>query len=709
MDKSIRQMFYDDSVDKQLIITYPETGTNLTNAEFQLETMTVIEAICDEQELRFGCCVASSFEITVLDTVESFKGKTMNVAIRLERALKDYDIGKYKVYSDKPTADRRYRQITAYDAMYDILNTDVAAWYKGLTFPMTLRQFRNSFCAYFGVEQEEITLINDDMTVEMTIDPGELPGRTVIEAICELNGCFGHITRAGKLRYVILKQMVEGLYPADDLYPSDNLYPADPIGTTELSRNTYISCEYEDFIVQHIDKLQIRQEENDIGAISGIGDNGYVIEDNFLVYGKSAADLQTIADRVLSVIAGVWYRPAQIEACGNPCLEVGDGLLLYTSQETIYTYILSRTLKGIQALRDSYTAEGEEYRTGQVNGIMKSIIQLKGKSNVLTRTVEEMRLQMRDIEKGLSNDIKITASGLQAEITRASKAEENLSNRIRVTADGLDAEIKRASEKEGTLSNDIKITAEVLQAEIKRASDQEGELSTKINAAASGLEVEVNRAKGVEQNLSAQVKVHAEEIDLRVSKGDVSAQLSVESDQVTIKGNRFALEADNCSISADGTITAKNAVMNGSFKSVGADGSYTEISSGKIEFYNEVLKKSGYIKGVGDYLTIDADMLRVTGSLFASRIYATDGVTWNSGYVKSISTTTKSLGSRTALTSATLSVTKDYVKGTITDVSLTTLTTSVAEAPSVVDSFVTGVTSTGGSLVTTSGIVTLMT
>ena len=83
MEKSIQQMFYDDSVDKQLIITYSGSGTTLTNAEFQSETMTVTESICDEQELRFGCCNASSFEIKVLDTAENFKGKKMRVSILL--------------------------------------------------------------------------------------------------------------------------------------------------------------------------------------------------------------------------------------------------------------------------------------------------------------------------------------------------------------------------------------------------------------------------------------------------------------------------------------------------------------------------------------------------------------------------------------------------------------------------------------------------
>lgn len=383
VDYKYKDIYNDTSVSKKMQIECSD-GSVLNEEDWKGESAELTERLCSESEISFGRCEASTFKLRVRERVVPLAGKKISVSVTLEGADEaPFMMGVYKVDSDVPTADRRYRDIVAYDAMYDILNTDVAAWYNSLTFPITLRQFRDSFCNYAGVEQEEITLINDDMVVEKTIDPGELPGKTVIEAICEINGCFGHIGRNGKLRYVVLEQMIEGVYPADDLYPSDDLYPADPMGTTEVSRSNYISCQYEDFICQHIDKLQIRQEENDIGAISGTGNNCYIIEDNFLVYGKSAAELQTIADNVLSVIGVVWYRPAQVEARGNPCLEVGDGILLHTTREDVYTYILQRTLKGIQALRDSYTAEGEEYRTGQVNGLQKQIIQLKGKQMCL--------------------------------------------------------------------------------------------------------------------------------------------------------------------------------------------------------------------------------------------------------------------------------------------------------------------------------------
>lgn len=430
IDYKYKDFYNDTSVSKRMQIQCSD-GSVLNEDDWKGESAELTERLCSESELSFGRCEASTFKLRVRERIVPLAGKKITVSVTLEGAEEaPFMMGVYKVDSDVPTADRRYRDIVAYDAMYDILNAEVSGWYNSLAFPMTLRQLRDSFCDCVGVEQEEITLINDDMTVEKTIDPGELPGKTVIEAICEINGCFGHIGRNGKLRYVVLEQMIEGLYPADDLYPSDDLYPADPMGTTEVSKSMYLSCQYEDFICQHIDKLQIRQEENDIGAISGTGNNCYIIEDNFLVYGKSAEDLQSIADNVLSVIGVVWYRPAQVEARGNPCLEVGDGILLHTTREDVYTYILQRTLKGIQALRDSYTAEGEEYRTGQVNGIMKSIIQLKGKSNVLTRTVEETRLEMKDIENDLSTEIKAVAGEVELKVSK-----DNLIAEINLTPD----------------------------------------------------------------------------------------------------------------------------------------------------------------------------------------------------------------------------------------------------------------------------------
>ena len=413
-----KELFLTDAISRYLTVVTPDSELF---SEIWEESLGLEEAICSEDTLRFGCCEASVFKLKIMNVVSPLVGKEIT-AFFLLGGETEMQLGVYKVNSDKPTADRKYRNIVAYDAMYDIINADVAAWYNSALpnsdSTLTLKEFRTKFLTYFGIEQEDVTLINDDMVVEKTIEPSELSGKDVITAICEINGCFGHIGRDGKFKYIFLKEMVEGVYPSNTLYPREDLFPTDPMNVEQIKTQHYIRATYEDFTTARINKLQIRQEEDDIGCIYGTGNNCYIVQDNFLVYGKSHDELNVIAANLYSVICKVWYRPAHVEAKGNPCLEVGDGIKLRTKYEIVYTYILQRTLKGIQALRDTYDAEGTQYQEEKVNDVNKSIIQLKGKTNKLTRTVDETRLEMADIENGLSAQIAVNAQQILLKVSK---------------------------------------------------------------------------------------------------------------------------------------------------------------------------------------------------------------------------------------------------------------------------------------------------
>ena len=597
------EAFIRDAADKQFTISY--RGGALTNENICDESMTLKEILCGEQQLRFGSCNASCLEMTIINNAAPLKNECITVSCNIEgMEITPYRFGVYKVHSDKPTADRRYRDIVAYDAMYDILNADVADWYNTILpnadSTVTIKEFRDSFITYFGLEQEEVTLVNDSMIVAKTVEPSQMSGKTVITAICEINGCFGHIGRNGKFQYIHLKEMSDGLYPSNTLYPRDDLYPADPRNAEQISKNHYINAEYEDFTTEKISKLQIRQEENDIGCIYGTGDNCYIVQDNFLVYGKSSDELQTIAEKLYSVISRVWYRPAHVEAKGNPCLEVGDGIRLSTKYAIVYTYILQRTLKGIQALRDTYEADGEQYQSEKVNSVNDSIIQLKGKTNKLTRTIEETRLEIRDIEAGLESKITQTAQKIETEVTRAKSAEESLGSRITQTAESISSEVTRATNAESNLSSKINQTADSISAEVQRAMEAEGTLSSKITQTAESISSEVTRATNAESNLSSKINQTADQIELKVSKGDVSSQLSIESGQVTLKSNRFVLESTNCSISKEGNIKASNVDLSG--KITASSGKIGGFSIGSNSIYTSTASSLG---GVGVYVGTD--------------------------------------------------------------------------------------------------------
>ena len=390
-----KALFNSDSVDKQLTLAF-SGGDVITNADIDAESMKLVESINSGSELVFGSCEASEFEITIRNVYSSHVGQTVTVSMVLDGdTANPFAFGTYKVIEDKATADRKKREIRAYDSMYDILNTDVSAWYNSL-YPTsattkTVKQIRDSLFTHFGITQEVVTLPNDSVVVGKTISPTSLSGKDVLMALCEINARFGHIGRDGSFEYIRLQEMTQGLYPRNDLYPDDTLYPADEVGSEDIGvQGNYISAKYEEYTVDHIDKLVIRQEDTDIGCVVGSGTNAYIIQGNFLCYGKSAADLTTIANAIKDDIFGVWYRPCEVEVRGNPCLEVGDGIRLNTSYEIVYSYIFKRTLSGIQFLRDDFYADGLKQRTEQVNSVQTQMKQLVGKTASIKADVDEV-------------------------------------------------------------------------------------------------------------------------------------------------------------------------------------------------------------------------------------------------------------------------------------------------------------------------------
>ncbi len=500
IDYEYQELFLKDSIDKQIHIvsdeyTILENGMkkpliDITNKELHQEIFELTENLCSENELIFGSCEASMIKFTVSNTFLPMKDKwlTVTIAIKGEKDRDEtFQIGRYKVYSDELSADRTCRDITAYDAMYDIINSDVIDWYNSV-FPLvqkgsvqigkegntnikntyqtvTMRQFRKSFIEHFGLEESEIdVLINDDMIIEKTIEveSGEeensrtesknvikessLSGAAVIQAICEINGCFGHIGRDGKFHYIYLEQDIQGLYPSNELFPdhapdyllqskTHHLYPQNP-KSTNIGKSFYITANYEEYHVKGIDKLQIRKEENDIGSVVGEGKNCYVIENNFLVYGKNAAELERICTNIYNKIKNIIYRPFSADCKGNPCLEIGDSIRISTKYDLIETYILERTLKGIQSLRDTFSAKGEEYRSENVNSVNKSIIQLKGKTNTLIRNVEETNSHIDDVEKGLSSEIKQTAEQIKSTVAKENTKWDTIGYTIEISSYG---------------------------------------------------------------------------------------------------------------------------------------------------------------------------------------------------------------------------------------------------------------------------------
>lgn len=590
-----RDLFHIGSVEKQIHIRCG--GDTLGNEDLECDTMVLTQTICDKEELCFGCCSSSQFQITALNYGNSLAGQEISVWLDLAGADQSFPLGKYTVSTDQESSDGQYRNIIAYDALSSVFKANMADWYNGLTFPTTLRAFRDAFFSYLGIAQESIALVNDDMLVEKTIEPSEISGKDVLYSICEINGCFGQINHHGNFQYVILQENMPGLYPAEDLYPADDLYPREK-NYTSIDQGEYFTCTYEKTVSQRITKLRIRQEEHDIGITVGDGANSYVVEDNFLVYGKGTEELTAIANNLLGVISQASYQPYTLEAVGDPCIEPGDCIRIPIDGGEVVSYVLKRVLKGIQMLDDTYSAAGKEYHSNDANHPAKSIKQLKGKMNKIEHTIEMTRLEISDLEKGLSSRITQTAEQISTEVTRAQAAEQDLagsidsvsatmSSRFTQTAEQISTEVTRAQAAEQNLAGSIDSVSTTMSSRFTQTADQ--------------IAAEVTRAKGQEVELAAALSIQANQISLKVAKGDVSSQLSVESGKIHITSDRFSWESTYSSLSVDGKLTATDVNLKG--KIAATSGEIGGFTIGTTAIYNAKTSLNSNVSGV--YLGTD--------------------------------------------------------------------------------------------------------
>lgn len=419
---------------KRLVLYFPTLNLTITNEQINGDTFSLEESLCSDN-LMFGACEISCVRVTVADVSQELSGQLVVISQKVNDTY-DLPLGTFIVDSAKKQTNLRFKDLICYDLMKKF-DTDVTAWYNALTFPMMLKAFRESLCNYVGVEFTDSNLPNDNMQITKTIDPKELIGRDVLICTEEINGAFGHMGRDGKLKHIVLNPSY-GLYPSPNLYPSQDLYPvaSNDTGyaygiTDEEIHDDQMQSEndYEEYTCKEITKLQIRAEEGDIGAIVGTGENCYVIEGNFLVFGKTAEELSNIARNAFYYINKRPYKSFQLKLIGLPFVEIGDSLGFAT--DNFISFLMKRTLTGVQALSDTFSAEGDE-EIQQVSTVNKEIIQLQGKTNVLVRTVDELSNTITNVEDGLQTQINQTDSKIELKVDK-----NGVINSINLSTEGL--------------------------------------------------------------------------------------------------------------------------------------------------------------------------------------------------------------------------------------------------------------------------------
>lgn len=390
ISEDVKQLYKttnDSTVCKNYIMNID--GTDFDNKNIVLGTFSITEKLCSSSQLKYGECNASMLKVKVVADIGDISEKKIVLAQKING--NNIDIGIYNVDSCILTENKEYRDVVAYDNIF-LFYRDVSTWYNELEFPVTMKNMLVSLCNYIGVELAEMSLITGNIEIEKTISPEELKGITVLKSIAELNAGFFRAAVDGKIEFVTLNTTA-----VDDY----------------LEVKHYKTLKTENFATNKITRLTLRSEEDDIGASAGDGDNAYVIEDNFLLYGSSTERLKEIAEIIYETVKDISYIPYTAEQIGLPYLRCGSRVSYkLTNGENFEGLILQRTLSGTQGLKDVIKTTGTK-TTDATFGIEKDVIKLKNKVNRLKRNIEQTLLAIEDLENGLSNEISQTASELK--------------------------------------------------------------------------------------------------------------------------------------------------------------------------------------------------------------------------------------------------------------------------------------------------------
>lgn len=471
----------------------------------------------------------------------------------------------------------------------------------------TLKEMRESLLEYLNIPYIKQNLTNDSIKITRTLDTsenGQVIGTDILKYICELNAGFGKINRNGQ--FEVDKFEGVGLYPEETLYPSEDLYPEE--SSYELLDNddssaSYISTTYEEYTTEPITGVIIKSDSNNVGELVGTKDNAYMISGNPLLYSKSSSELKEIAGNIYARIKDISYRPNTTVSEGLPYLETGDYFILAKDSGDINSPIFTRTLAGIQALKDTFESKGNKLRINE-DTQTSEIMSLQSKTMKIQKGVDGLLIEVTDLDENTSSRFEQTANKIEAEVKRANDAEGELSGRITVTADAITQEVTRAKAEEATLSGRINVTADQITAEVKRAENEENSIRTALTLKADSAELGYYQTKADMTNYATTTWAE-NKISSKVSVGDVCSEINQSSEQITLKSNRLVIDSTNFKLDANGNAEYRGniAANDAKFYNITGFGGMIQIVSGT----SFSAGGGGYQKDTYGYIKVHSD------------------------------------------------------------------------------------------------------
>lgn len=347
----------------------------------------------------------------------------------------EYQIGIYTCEKPEKNGGNKYK-VTAYDNIAK-LDIDVADWLNSLNFPITIEAFANSLAAKCGLTFKNVPPINGDYPVQ-AFTANSSTGRDLMKMVAQATGCFIRAAANGELEYAwyvtnsklsIATNESDGLYFHKAAYDKGNkvlrdrqvvrLRTADVVYQPKSTPYFSGQLTFSDFTVAAIDKVQVKQSDDDVGVIypaDAVGKNALVISANKLLVTDSDETLRPYVKNLYDRLNNMVYVPcSNIQTPETLDIRAGDIVTVTDGKREFVTWITSIKRSGNRCTFESVGSINRNTTTTVNNTKYSSkqkILEISATVDGLTVKAEQTT---KDI-KGLSTqytELKQTFDGFE--------------------------------------------------------------------------------------------------------------------------------------------------------------------------------------------------------------------------------------------------------------------------------------------------------
>ena len=311
----------------------------------------------------------------------------------------------------KPTKQSRNTyKVYAYDAVSK-LDSIQSAWLQSIQdyFPMSLWAFAQAVAQRCGIAIANDSLPRAGDYQVQAFYAEDLTGRQLLSWVAQAACTFLRATPDGQVEFAwYAENAVTGIFPAATehwtaLNLSGQIFTCADGSVWTFGQDTSAyrrdGLSYEEYQTATIDKVQLKQSDDDVGVIyppDATGTNALVIQGNLLLAPTSSASLSPIAQAIYETMQDISYTPLKASLFSDGRAFLPGQIITATDPwgNALQTYVMTVQQQGGQISVES-TGNASRDGTAAVNG--QKYTNLQGKLLEISASVDGLKVTAKDL------------------------------------------------------------------------------------------------------------------------------------------------------------------------------------------------------------------------------------------------------------------------------------------------------------------------